>query len=334
MKRLPIILLAALLAAALALLGQRDTALATASIPAGFDLFESNPGAGNTFIDTTNSPVSGSSFDIGCSDFAGNIDLEGVPIPSFDPGSGPVSPLEPTDTIVERLPPDAGPFPDTIEIEIVALELKSISPITVTGCIVGQSPDWDVRVTLSTSTTQPTGTMTIRHESTDGGTFDSTLPVIPRLEFTRVSDSQFFALDPAPQLDFSVLDVPWCHTPEPLNSPSGHDVVENSLNTDFFPSISCEESTCPGTPCTRNKAFFGLADVDSTDYNGQLSVRSAENIPAVGGIALVDITDSPASPASDSGSSALTYAGLAGAVAAGTVAAAAGGWYARRRFRQ
>ena len=123
---------------------------------------------------------------------------------------------------------------------------------------------------------------------------------------------------------------------EPLFSPSGHDVIEKAgVTTDFFPSISCTETTCPGTPCTRNKQFFGLADVGGANYDGQLSVRSAENLPAVGGIA-ERVVDSSAVPvdASDSGSSALTYAGLAGAVAAGTVAAAAGGWYARRRFAQ
>ena len=56
--------------------------------------------------------------------------------------------------------------------------------------------------------------------------------------------------------------------------------------------------------------------------------------PPVGGIALVDSSGSPAGPAAGSGSSALPYAALAGAVAAGALALAAGGWYARRRFRQ
>jgi hypothetical protein len=55
----------------------------------------------------------------------------------------------------------------------------------------------------------------------------------------------------------------------------------------------------------------------------------------VGGIAevLAGGSHSPASASAGSGLSALTYAGLAGAVAAVMIAVAAGGWYARRRFR-
>ncbi len=55
----------------------------------------------------------------------------------------------------------------------------------------------------------------------------------------------------------------------------------------------------------------------------------------VGGIAevLAGGSHSPASASAGSGLSALTYAGLAGAVGAGMLAVAAGGWYARRRFR-
>ncbi len=55
---------------------------------------------------------------------------------------------------------------------------------------------------------------------------------------------------------------------------------------------------------------------------------------SVGGIAEVIAggSVSPASASAGSGSSALTYAGLAGAVAAGMLAVAAGGWYGRRRW--
>lgn len=54
--------------------------------------------------------------------------------------------------------------------------------------------------------------------------------------------------------------------------------------------------------------------------------------PPVGGIAFVDITDSPASPVDGSGSAVGLYAALAGAVGAGAIAITAGGWYVRRRF--
>ncbi len=56
----------------------------------------------------------------------------------------------------------------------------------------------------------------------------------------------------------------------------------------------------------------------------------------VGGIAevLVGGGEAPASTGAGAGSSSLLYAALAGAVAAGALAIAAAGWYARRRFRQ
>ena len=348
MKRLPIILLAAVLAAALALLGQRDTALATGSITAGFDLFESEPGsspANGTYQDL-NLPAD--FFGSGCSAFNGRVFLQGVPIPSFDPGTGPVSGLEPTDTIVERLPPDAGPFPDTIEIEIVAMELKSISPITVT---CPGTENWDLDVSVPPlDPNQVQGTMTITHTTNQGGTFDSTLPIRPLLTFTRQGDGAGSPIgpcyfpDPAggplspcgfpeesetdPVQQFQANDVPWCHDANPLTTPAGHTVVENSLTTDFFAGITCTESTCPGTPCTRSKAFFSGA----VDAVAAQEMQPAENPAGVGGIALVDRSDSPAGPDAGSGSSVGLYAALA--VAAGALAATSVGWYARRRFRQ
>jgi hypothetical protein len=55
--------------------------------------------------------------------------------------------------------------------------------------------------------------------------------------------------------------------------------------------------------------------------------------PSVGGIVeLLGGSDSPASPADGSGSAAPLYGALAGGIAAGALALAAAGWYARRRW--
>ena len=97
-----------------------------------------------------------------------------------------------------------------------------MAPITVTydG---GQRPElWDVDVGLSPSP-QPVGSMTITHDTGGnvGGTFNSFLPVLPRLTFTRVSDGAVRVLD-LPTLDLRARVVPWTHkttTPNIVHSP-------------------------------------------------------------------------------------------------------------------
>ena len=70
---------------------------------------------------------------------------------------------------------------------------------------------------------------------------------------------------------------------------------------------------------------------DATVSFAQLDLETT--LP-VGGVVelLVGGSDSPASTADGSGSSAALYATIAGAIAAGALAVAAGGWYARRRL--
>ncbi|MCH7886138.1 MAG: IPTL-CTERM sorting domain-containing protein [Planctomycetes bacterium] len=74
----------------------------------------------------------------------------------------------------------------TIDIEIIALSLVSVNPITVTfnG---GQDPEtWNVKVCLSDTEAQELGTMTITKTHTDGGVFDSLIPLRMKIEFTEV----------------------------------------------------------------------------------------------------------------------------------------------------
>jgi hypothetical protein len=130
--------------------------------------------------------------------------------------------LNAIDTIVERLGiavlPSVGSS-DVIDIEIVALSLKSIDPITVTynG---GQSPElWDVDVCLSAS--QVTGNMLVNKTHPDGGTFDSDLPIVPLFVFSRQSDSAERVLDGALAGLSDILEavgVPWEYaSPDPLS---------------------------------------------------------------------------------------------------------------------
>lgn len=308
--------------------GGNDVARADPDVvQAGHDLLETD--SSDTHIDFSADPLPADFFDPGSDPFDGTVYLEGEPFDSFGGFNG----LSPTDTIVERQEDagDAG-FPDTIDIEIVALELKSAAPITVTynG---GQNPgDWDVTVSVPEGDlNQETGSMTIRHEDADGGTFDiEALPVRPLLTFTQVTGGSgvigpLYWPDPptSSYLVFDAYDEPWCHTANPLAVPAGQVVIEKSgLTSNFFPGIDC------GPP--RTKTLVVLDDGSS-----RLSVRAAENaaLGPVGGIAeLADIAGSASvQSVSSGGPSSLAYAAIAGA-AAGALAIVAGGWYARRRL--
>ncbi len=129
-----------------------------------------------SFLDT---PLPADFFGVGSDPFTGTINLMGSPIDSAN--------LGPADTIVRRLedvcPTEVGDSV-TVEVEIIALNLVSVDPITVT--IDGQSEEWDVQVCLSSSQ-QQRGSMTITLDEEDCGTFDSSIPVTPKFTFTRRS---------------------------------------------------------------------------------------------------------------------------------------------------
>jgi len=168
------------------LVGTNQSAWATPIDP-GFDLFETQP---ETFVDIC-TEVPGS---IPC-----KIPFEGVPI---GPGN--------TDTIVERLQGSGPVFnpPDmvTVDIEIVALSLRSTTPVDLGGL----GTLWDVEVTLSGI--QSTGFMTIFKTDNDGGTFDAVLPVDPLLTFTEVGNPLNTFSQPIPTKDFEVTGAAWSHT--------------------------------------------------------------------------------------------------------------------------
>ena len=296
------------------------------TVTAGHDLLETD--SSDTHIDFSVDPMPADYFGPGSDPFNGTVYLEGDPFDSFGGYNG----LSPTDTIVERQEDagDAG-FPETIDIEIVALELKSVAPITITynG---GQDPeDWDVTVSVPEGdANQETGSMTIRHEDADGGTFDiDALPVRPLLTFIQVTGGSgvmgpLYWPDPptSSYFVFAVSDEDWCHTANPLATPPGQVVIEKpGLTSNFFPGIDC------GPP--RTKTLVVLDDGSS-----RLSVKAAEKAAPgpVGGIAeLPDIAGRASDQSvSSGGSSSLAYAAIAGIAAAAALALAASGWYARR----
>ena len=242
------------------------TAIPCANIQPGIDLFTTPPGAG-THVDFSCLPIPAGFFDPGSEPFGGSIPLQGVPL-------NPLSPLGPTDTIVQRLAPTSitgAGASGNVPIEIVGLSLVSAQPITVNYAGGPPPEQWNVRVCLSDTVPQPSGVMIIRNGSCpgEGGTFDSQLPVQPKFTFTRISDNAVRVLDPGgmgmPPDMFSTTNSHWVDVPDPalqltivppgltLDSdcnPSTPDAGPFPGTSNFFPGVRVPRSdnTCTGHP--------------------------------------------------------------------------------------
>ncbi len=180
----------------------------------GIDVW-TTPAGGTSHQDFSSNPIPADFFGPGSDPFDGVIVFGGLPLFDFDNPSQRL----PFDTVVERQ--DTAVLPEvgseaTVPIEIVALSLQSVQPITVTynG---GQNPElWDVQVCLSDDIPQQPGTMTIRQTCPEGGTFDSVLPVQPRLIFVRQSVLAIRELDDALlALSFETNQGRWVYNPDP-----------------------------------------------------------------------------------------------------------------------
>jgi hypothetical protein len=200
----------------------------------GFDLFETV--SGQTFQDFSGTPIPAGFFDPGSEPFTETVHFKGMPL---NPSLGT------TDTLVVRkaiapLPPPL-PASDTVPIELVALSLTSVAPITVT---LDQGPPqkWNVWVFPSPSASTD-GQITIHHTDDRGGAFYSLLPVTPLFVFVRPRDQAVRILDGGPlglTIPFVAADVPWCHKANPA-------VLEvPTLNSGFFPGVHCPPTGAGG----------------------------------------------------------------------------------------
>lgn len=186
------------------------TAVAQQPIAEGIDLFITDPA--QTFEDLSDL----SSLCPGCA-VTGDpiIQLEGIPL-----GMSPVCPGEDlglTDTIIRRLESTPPLFPEEnaiVQIEIVELHLQSVEPFEV-NC-EGELQNWMLDITVQPGTTPP-GQMQIFKVHPNGGHFDSLLPVVPHLTFTRVDDEPPQIVcehDPFAPWGYQVFGAPWVHDPE------------------------------------------------------------------------------------------------------------------------
>jgi hypothetical protein len=182
--------------------------LAPLVIPSGDDLWQTPPPTGfiKSHVDFSGAPLPADFFEPGSEPFDGLLILRGDPLVTQG-GS-----LGTGDTIVRRLadtqPLDVG-GQDTVPIEIVALSLTSCQPIQVVTS--GSPVEWDVAVHLSSAAPQTQGTMTVVRTHQDGGYFDSTLPVVPKLVFTRSdgSGSPVVLDSPTLSIAFDSLGAAW-----------------------------------------------------------------------------------------------------------------------------
>ena len=201
-----------------------------APIPAGDDGFAvpAGPSNNNNFFTFFVTPIPADFFWPGSDPFDGDVFFEGA--------TGGI------DTVVRRLDPTIDLDPpikmDTIDIELVALHLTSIDPITV--IIPGPTlTQWDVEVELSV-VPAPLGQMEITKTHPNGGTFSADFSVQPRFTFTglaapfdvRVLDT---GLEATPPLLFQLIDP----NPAPWNDdiPNSDDFVPGFDGIDLYPLV-------------------------------------------------------------------------------------------------
>jgi hypothetical protein len=122
-----------------------------------------------------------------------------------------------TDTIVHRMAglPDGGTGP--IPVEIVALSLQSVAPVTIGTSF------FDVFVTIDAGgmwlvdpAPQPLppspGTLTVTSHAGDGGTFDSFFDVFADITFTEVGNPGNTFHQQAPQVHITSTGSTWSHS--------------------------------------------------------------------------------------------------------------------------
>jgi hypothetical protein len=175
-----------------------NTASATEIFP-GFDLFATalSPPDPQSFVDLT----------IQSGGLVGVVPLEGSP---FGPAN--------TDTIVERHTGSGFPFNvgdvTTIDIELVALSLRSVAPVDIGGSFF----DMDViSGSFLGEPANPLGQMTVTHGDPNGGTFVTDfLPIDYRATFTEVGNPGN-TFDIFGNIQFINTNGFWSHSPGPMD---------------------------------------------------------------------------------------------------------------------
>ncbi len=156
-------------------------------------------------------------FGPGSDAFMGAIRLKGDPI---DPTT-----LGTTDTIMARpevinVVLDARPV--TANLDLLTLELKSVTPITMTYNSGHDPEQWDVRVSRQGGTPEG-GRITIKQTTADGGTYDAMVNARLTVTFTRHLDGAIRQLPLALVMGTGAgSNVPWSFSAENFLITDGH----------------------------------------------------------------------------------------------------------------
>jgi len=206
------------------------------------------PAGSTTSYSFADNPLPADFFGPGADPFDGTVMLKGAPL---NAGT-----LGPADTIVRRMedkcPAEIGDSV-TVEVEIVALSLVSVEPITVTFDGGARTEEWDIQVCLS-SEPQQMGSMTITLDEEDCGTFDSFIPVIPRFTFISglTRQGQFVDCGEPGQfcgpLELQGEGNGWVR----IGGPGGYDPADNGI-VRSTPGVSIDRD-CDGNPDTTTVA--------------------------------------------------------------------------------
>lgn len=237
-------------------------------LPGGDLIFTPAPGPAPYTARVIVPPMPGGAFGVGSDPFPGvpapGVPLMGIPLegtPPLDPFAGHGIPGQ-SDTIVRRLsnaPLVCGGPPMTVPIQIVALNLVSCQPITVT---FGGTPVlYEVRVCLSLTGTQQQGQMVIGQTTINGGSFSSTLPVRGRLMFAKCNPKTGPGLVNPPDLDPHTVTL---LTPAPASWTTNNMGLPVVSSPGGVVDHDCLGTTAPiPYPATSN-FIPGVADIGGT----------------------------------------------------------------------
>lgn len=188
-----------------------------ADIPAGNNFFETVPGLTATLLDFSREVIARGFFGPGSDVFMGPIRLKGNPISPTTLGT--------TDTIMSR--PEVinvvlGARPVTADLDLLALELKSVTPITVTYNFGNNPEQWDVRVSRQ-ETSPEGGRITIEQTTADGGAYEAMLNTRLMITFTRHLDGAIRRLPLGLVMGTGTSPtVPWSFSAENFLITDGH----------------------------------------------------------------------------------------------------------------
>jgi len=247
-------------------------------------------------------PIPGGFFGPGSDPFMGRVVLRGEPLRTSPPNA-----LGSTDTIVRRLSHvnvPIGGSPQPVPIEIVALNLVSCQPITVTYNN-GTNPEaWTVNVRLSNQP-QQVGQMMISASHQDGGTFDSQLFVTPQFIFTPLSGGPSLGIPVGPTIGLGSARATWTLVGGPGGfSPGAHgvDPLPPGVCVDVYGTGGCTYTTggssnfqvgfgtttcvpptfeCPYRPLSMEEGFYARHGVfPPGDSDGDGYGNECDNCPS------------------------------------------------------